>query len=338
MAASYYNFDAPTMLNDPPMFYAPSDIAVIRSRWTADVRVQLPGGQSFGFDLREPDSNYAKYLNDVVTNGLWGNSRAGNITNWVVSGSDPYQVTSGDSYSRWAFDARNYFTYDGGTYDVVLDVSSGTPSLSVAPAAGTVGTPADARNNIAVINSNGETVYTYIPNPPFRSVFDLYKVIDSAENPTTFPLNSQAGYYTLSTDADGFTPYDNDYPASPDQYQTFSGPSAFRYVARWDDRQCEFIPIANYLDDIAPYITCRSYVYRVDAAGAVETSGGTEGAVIDTAAIQRDRGKSAVVDVGPMWSRRNDIPALNDLQASEGLTLPDRDLSYRILWFNDERK
>ena len=48
--------------------------------------------------------------------------------------------------------------------------------------------------------------------------------------------------------------------------------TAADYVARWDDQQCEFIPIANYLDDIAPYVTCRSYVYRVEAAGAVETS------------------------------------------------------------------
>ena len=40
---------------------------------------------------------------------------------------------------------------------------------------------------------------------------------------------------------------------------------------------------ADWLDDVAPFLTCRSYVFRVDAAGSVEVSGGTQTAVLDTA-------------------------------------------------------
>lgn len=333
--ASFYNFD-PTTANGA-MFYSPSDIAVIRDRWEANVSVLLPGGQSFNLAFREPESNYAKYLNDVAMNGLWGDDRAGSLANWITGGPDPYQVDGGDNYSRWAFDARNYFTYSAGQLNVLLDASSGTPSLSISPAPGTQGLPEDARNNIAIIDSNGETAYTYIANPPFRSLYDLYKVIDDQQSPATFPLDSQGSYFSLRLDANSFTPFDNDYPTSPTLYQTFSGPSVFKYVARWDDENCEFIPIANFLDDIAPYVTCRSYVFRVDAAGAVETSGGTEGALVDTSTIQRDRGKSAVIDVGPLWSRRVDTLELDDVQRSQGLKSADRDVSYRILWYKDDR-
>jgi hypothetical protein len=332
MAASYYNFDAGQY-----MFYSPSDIAVVRDRWTANVSVVIAAtGNNFSFNIFEPASDYAKYLNDVAHNGAWDDNRAGEMTDW--DGSGLYQVGT-DNYSRWAFDARNYFTYPGGEYDISLSVDTdGNVTFNPpTPVPGTFGEPADARNEIAIIDSNEIAAHTYIPNPPFRHLFDLCKVIDARYDPQTFPLEDIGAGYYMETDDDGFTPEDADYWNNPGSttYQVFSGPSAFRYVARWDDERSEFIPIANYLDDIAPYVTCRSYVFRVDAYGAVTASGGTAGAMVDTAKISRDRGKSAIIDVGPLWSRR-DAPLLNQVVQGAGMTAPDRDLSYRILWYNEE--
>lgn len=337
MAATYYNFDAGEY-----MFYSPSDIAVVRDRWEADVNVtvQLPSGPlSFSRHLFEPPANYAKYLNDVMHNGAWDSNRGGEMGDWVGSGL--YQVGN-DHYSRWAFDARNYFTYPGGEYDIGVTFDPATGDVTFTPPTpvpGSFGLPEDARNEIAIIDSNEITAHTYIANPPFRHLFDLFKVIDAVYEPQTYPLEDIGTGYYLETDDDGFTPEDGDYAANPSNtsYQVFSGPSAFRYVARWDDERSEFIPIANYLDDIAPYVTCRSYVFRVDAYGAVTASGSTAGALVDTAKISRDRSKSAIIDVGPMWARR-DAPLLNDILQGAGITAPDRDLSYRILWYNDETR
>ncbi len=333
--AGYYNIDP-----DAYQFYSPSDIAVVRDRWQADVLLTAeisPGQwQTFQVDIYEPVSNYAKYLNDLVHNGHWETDRAGEMSEW--SGSGLYQVGN-DHYSRWAFDARNYFTYPGGEYDVQLTVDNAgnITSFTFDAVPGTFGEPQDARNEIGIIDSNDVTAYSYIPNPPFRNLFDLYKVIEGPADARTFPLDDTSGNYYLELDSDGFTPDDADFDSNPSAttYQVFSGPSAFRYAARWDDERGEFIPIANYLDDIAPYVTCRSYVYRVEASGAVTASGGAAGALVDTAKISRDRSKVAVVDVGPLWSRR-DAEVLDDVLQGAGLTSRDRDLSYRILWYRDD--
>jgi len=95
--------------------------------------------------------------------------------------------------------------------------------------------------------------------------------------------------------------------------------------------------VANYLDNIAPYVTCRSYVFRVEAYGGVTATGGTGGAFVDTARISRDRSKKAILDVGPMWARRN-VSSMSQTQSAAGLTAPDRELSYRVLWYSDNER
>ena len=323
MAATYYNFDNGNPLE---MFYSPSDIAVVRDRWTMDIDLNILGN-TVNIDYSEPESNYAKYLNDVMHNQLWEDNRTGEMGDWAGTGQ--YQA-DGDNYSDWAFDARNYFTYDGAEIDVSVTITSPTsPPVITVNSIGGGGAPEDARNNIAIIDSNGVTAYTYIPNPPFRHLFDLYKVIDNSQLPDTFSLDSTGGGGSIRLE--GATEPDYDYSYTN---QVFSGPSAFRYVARWDDERCEFLPVANYLDDIAPYVTCRSYVFRVEANGAVTASGGVTGAVVDTARISRDRSKMAIVDVGPLWARRDNFAA-NDLLSSFGLTTQDKSMSYRVLWYTD---
>ncbi|MBN2081879.1 hypothetical protein JW859_06675 [bacterium] len=337
MAASYYNFDN---ANNWSMFYAPSDVAVVRERWTADVNlaIQLPVGTwlNYTYQFYEPASNYAKYLNDVAHNGFWEDNRAGEMSDWAGTGL--YQVGS-DNYSRWAFDSRNYFTYSGGEFTVGVSIDSVGNVTFTAPTPTTApGEPMDARNEIAIIQSNDMTAYTYISNPPFRHLFDLYKVIDADEDPHTYDLDATGANPTMEINGDNFAA-DSGSGMDPDDWNTqvFSGPSAFRYEAFWDDQNCEFIPVANYLDDIAPYVTCRSYVFRVEAYGGVTASGGTGGAFVDTARISRDRAKKAIIDVGPMWARRN-VNQLNQTMQAVGLSAPDREMSYRVLWYSDNEQ
>src|SRR5690606_25434351 len=137
-------------------------------------------------------------------------------------------------YSRWSFDARNYFTYAGGEFDVFIDPNTG--SISVNPVS-SPGDPADARNRIGVFESNGETAYGFIPNPPFRSIYDLFKVIDydvyssifGANHPSTFAFNGSE--LVLADDRTTITNRAN----LSVNAQDFSGPSVFRYEAYWDD-------------------------------------------------------------------------------------------------------
>jgi len=332
MAATYYNFDNG---NPAEMFYSPSDIAVIRDRWHLNVNlVDRSGLFSFNQEFDEPETNYAKYLNDVAHNQYWEDNRSGELADW--SGTGQYQVGN-DHYSRWAFDARHYFNYAGADVEATVEFDSLDPTFIPVVSGISVtggGQPEDARNNVAIIDSNGVTAYTYMPNPPFRHIFDLYKVIDDGQSPHPLALDGDTSDEYLDLETDSSDPEYRFTPNVAGDYEVFSGPSAFRYVARWDDQRCEFLPIANYLDDIAPYVTCRSYVFRVEANGAVTASGGTAGAMVDTARIERDRSKTAIVDVGPLWARR-DVSASSDLLASFGLSVPDRSMSYRILWYTD---
>jgi hypothetical protein len=324
MAAAYYSFD-----NGDYMFYSPTDIAMVRERWRADVAI-LTSDARYDREFYEPAGNYAKYLNDVVMNDLWDSDRGPHWATWATTGL--YQDPN-TNYSRWAFDARNYFTYPAGDIDVTIDWTDPTnPTISSMSIAG--GEDAGyARNRMAIVESNEVTGYTYIPNPPFRHLFDLFKVIDDAQLPESFEIADQGGYYQLEVEPSGDV--DEDFSTTN---QVFSGPSVFRYEARWDDQRCEFLPIANYLDDIAPYVTCRSYVFRVEANGAVTASGGAGGAVVDTARFSRDRSKTAVVDVGPLWARRDAAPVLDDVQQGAGYTARDRNRTYRILWYKDESR
>lgn len=326
MAASYYDFDG-----TGDMFYSPSDIAIVREPWSGNATVDVLGDGSIVVNTQftEPASNYAKYLNDVVTNGTFGADR-GNFwaAGWAGTGLYP---DGGNNYSRWAFDARNYFTYDGGELTAFIDLSNpDNNTFNFTP--GTLGLASDARNRVGIIQSNDEVAYSYIPNPPFRNLFDLYKVIGPNQNASPYPLVDNGGAFTLELNSSGLTPN-----AAASDYEVYSGPSLFRYVSRWDDETGEFIPIANYLDDIAPYVTCRSYVFRVNAIGAVTATGGSAGALVDTAKISRDRSRTAVIDTGPIWARRN----IQDQQAQQSLINPlirsrDPNRSYSFVWYKDE--
>jgi hypothetical protein len=299
MAANYYNLARG--LNGDYTFYAPSDIAVVRQPYDINVTIDVDGDgvdpEDFRFEQKEPAGNYAKYLNDVVTNGQWDDSGGRPDGNGVWSSSGLYQY-GGSNYSQWGFDARNYFSYFGGAYDVVVRLPSGggTPTITVNQTAA-AGTPADARNQIGVFESNGETAYGFIPNPPFRSVMDLYKVIDADTwttlfgngVPNTFQLDS--GQMELTTDHISLT------------NSVFSGPSVFMYSCYWDEDAAEFVARRNFIDDIAPFVTCRSYVYRVDASGGVVTNS-TQGADEESSRINRDRTRTAIIDVGKLSAGR----------------------------------
>jgi len=209
----------------------------------------------------ETDEDYARYLNDTLDNR--------------TVPPDPLGIDTSAG-----FDARNYFTYNPLNNE----------------------TRADARNEIAIINSNGETGFTYIPNPPFMSIFDLYKVVGVSDpdlyalldpNPRTFRVVDEDGdgiRDKVETDANGFSTV----------ARTLSGPSLFRYVEVWDEKENRFIVIANYLDDIAPYITTRTYTYRIKGFGGVNISGYGETAPVTIDRIVRDRSVTKIVDVGKM--------------------------------------
>ncbi len=330
IAGSYYNFDS-----NGYMFYSPTDVAVVRDRWQALVQIDNNGDGDANdagdsrFNTYEPPGNYAKYLNDTVNaTDFWATGR-GAGTGWdQLTGA--YQFNSAGPNSRWGFDARNYFSYSGGQVQVLVNGVTGT--LTVTPISG-VGSPSDARNKMAVIGSNGETAYTYIPNPPFRHLFDLFKVIDDSAGGNTFGLSSNQ--LTLAGDRTTATGGVNSFT----NVQRFSGPSLFRYSAYWDDDRSEFVPLQNYLDDIAPYITCRSYVFRVDSAGAVVASGGDAGALVDSAKVSRSRSKSAVIDTGKLFSRRAGSQTDQILSDIFGLeTNTDTERNYKVLWMRDERQ
>jgi hypothetical protein len=249
----YYNLDRSV---EGLLFYAPSDIAVVRDQaWY------------------ETDEEYAKYLNDTLDNGT------------TLDGDDPLGL---DAYR--GFDARQYFTYDA--------VNE---------------TRADARNNIAIVNSSGETAYTYIPNPPFSNIFDLYKVVgvlndamydDLMDNgnlaPETFEVEDTNG----DSNMDDVLVDTNDFST---RMRTLSGPSLFRYAERWDAENNEYVAIANYLDDIAAYITTRSYVFRIEGVGGVGISGGSQAAPVSFDRIERDRAIERVIDVGKMNTAKADV-------------------------------
>jgi len=63
----------------------------------------------------------------------------------------------------------------------------------------------------------------------------------------------------------------------------------------------------------------------------VDVSGGSQTAVLDTASIQRDRQKTAVIDVGPQDARSDLFLGLLGTQIP-GQTLPPRQESYRVLY------
>jgi hypothetical protein len=88
--------------------------------------------------------------------------------------------------------------------------------------------------------------------------------------------------------------------------RTLSGPSLFRYAEYWDAEINEFKPIANYLDDIAPYVTTRSYTFRIVGMGGVSISGGGMTAPVNTDQIDRDRVIERVIDIGKMHTPRRD--------------------------------
>jgi hypothetical protein len=321
-AGEYYNFD-----NSQYMFYAPTDVAVVRAPGQVTVQIDSnnDGVPDQSFSASELPSNYAKYLNDLSSNRLWEDNRGPYYNGpggWASTGLVP-SSSSADNYSGWSFDARNYFAYRSGSATVSLNTQTGATSVTTTPA----GTPADARNQIGIIASNGITSYSYIANPPFHNIYDLFKIIDDGEGsaanqgPDSFVLDSTSDASMQVDSATGLTP----------GVRVFSGPSTFRYVERWDDQAGEFITVANYLDDIAPYITCRSFVFRVDAAGAVDVSGGAQTAVLDTSSIQRDRQKTAIIDVGPQ-DARSDLYLGEEGEDLNDTPAPPRQQSYRVLY------
>jgi hypothetical protein len=322
MAGQYYNFDPAAYL-----FYSPSDAAFVRTPVHIDVQIDSNGDgvPDALFRTSEDPGNYAKYLNDVTGNREWGDNRGpyySGAGGWETTGLVP--SSTGTNPSAWSFDARNYFNYDAGTTTVNLNLLGG--GLTITSTAGE--TVADARNRQGIISSNGVTAYTYIPNPPFRSVYDLLKVIDDGPDnlgflnfaPRSFPLDGTSEA-SMTLSALGLAT----------GRRVFSGPSEFRYEEVWSERASEFLPITNWLDDVAPFLTCRSYVFRVDAAGSVEVSGGTQTAVLDTASMQRDREKTAVIDVGPEGAK-TDLFLGFPAQDVPGQAAPPRQHSYRILY------
>jgi len=227
----------------------------------AVVREQLAG---------ETEEDYARYLNDTLDNRADPNADG-------VTGDD------------MGFDAREYFTYD---------TVNGEDR-------------ADARNRVAIIQSNGETGFTYMPNPPFRSLFDLYKVIGVSDpdlyaliapDPRSFDVQDDEspddpdGIFELRLDSDGFSAL----ASGAESVRTLSGPSLFRYAEVWDDRENRFVVVANYLDDIAPYVTTRSYTFRTSGVGGVSISGESEVVPVALDRVQRDRSVTKVIDVGKL--------------------------------------
>lgn len=296
MSANYYNITKG--IGGEYMFYAPSDVAVVREPWKANVTIDVDGDgvdpEDFRFQTTEPPGNYAKYLNDVELNNTWVTGRSDPGAFWSASGLYPYN----SYYSHWAFDARNYFTYDGGEFNVTVRIPAGggTPTITTTQAVAP-GVPGDARNKIGVFESNDETAYGFIPNPPFRSVMDLYKVIDNDAWTALFG-NAVPNTFQLTS---GQMQLDSDYRSTTSQQ--FSGPSVFMYSSRWDEASAQFLPTRNMIDDIAQYCTCRSYVYRVEASGGVVTSS-SGGADLESSRINRDRTRTAIIDVGKMNTGR----------------------------------
>ncbi len=174
------------------------------------------------------------------------------------------------------FDARHYFVYD---------TSQGEDR-------------SDARNRIAIINSNGESGYTFIPNPPFQSIFDLYKVVGVSDPDLYALVDPNPRSFDLYQNGDGIK-FDPTTFFTVNE-RTLSGPSLFRYSEIWDWRENRFLPTANYLDDIAPYITTRTYMYRILGIGGVDISGLTENNPVTLDRIDRDMSKEIIIDAGNM--------------------------------------
>jgi hypothetical protein len=329
MAAGYYNFGGGQY-----MFYSPSDVAYVRppARFAFDINGDGVPDTDY---INEPASNYAKYMNDVMNNTPWEDNRydSAGFELWADTGLTP----GPDYYSRWSFDARNYF-YHGTTPTVMLTLNLGTGAVAVDAAHSTVDSVSAGRNKLAIVESNGETAYAYLDNPPFRSLFDLYKVINASQAPDTFGLSGTGSDLFLNLYDGSGTTVEGTTVLNQDEIwrnaQVFSGPSMFRYACHWYEEAGEFIPVANYLDDLAPFVTCRSYVFRVEAVGAVTASGGNAGAVLDTARISRDRSKEAIVDVGPLWTRTG-ASALSDTEAYNGLRARGRQNDFNILYYRD---
>jgi len=199
------------------MFYAPTDVAVVRSpvQITVQIDSNNDGIPDQLFRSSELPSNYAKYLNDVSSDRLWQDNRGpyfGGAGGWEATGLVP---TSGAAnYSSWSFDARNYFTYQSGSATVSFNAQTGTASVATTAA----GSPTDARNKIGVLNSNGVTAYSYIPNPPFHNIYDLFKIIDNGEAPNSFQIDGATDAELDFDPATGLTP----------GVRVFSGPSLGR--------------------------------------------------------------------------------------------------------------
>ena len=252
-AGNYFNVENGTF-----KFYAPSDIAVVRS--------QMPG---------ETDESYAKYLNNVLYNN-------------VAPPTDLFVTDQPEGA-----DARYYFTYS---------VSLGQ-------------TRADARNDIAMLYSQGQVAYDWIPNPPFENVFDLYKVVDTARDAN---LDPQVNDFTVDQ-ATG-RPREGTDDLSSD-IRVFSGPSVFKYAEKWDFSSNTYRVLSNYLDDVAPYFTTRSYVFGITGTGAIPSTSSSQTSVLATENVARDRTVEQIVDVGKLWTR--DVDPLSNQQ---------RKLSYKVLY------
>lgn len=240
----------------------------------------------------ESDSDYAKYLNHVSEN-------------------------DGDG-----FDARYYFTYDE---------SAGE-------------TAADARNRIAIVRNtdsegNEHVVFSWISNPPFQSIYDLFKVLGMAENnaglnpnPTDFTIDTTTGRPNYST------------TSANRNERVFSGPSVFRYIERWVPTEPaasggtnhawkgRYEVVTNYLSDIAPYLTVRSYVFRVEGKGVIPTSQIGAGNAFQTGRLSRDKNVMAIVDTGPLYTSQEG-GLFRGLFG--GSIAPNDRLSHKVLYWQD---
>jgi hypothetical protein len=232
---------------------------------------------------------------------------------YAVYLNNVFDNDDGDGY-----DARYYITYDEEAGETVET----------------------ARNKLAVIQSNGQVAYSWMPNPPFQSVYDLYKVLGEAAdftrlnpNPIDFEIDAATGRPSYDESA-----MNTIGDADIGNVRVYSGPSVFKYVERWVSGEGSghairgrYEVVTNYLADIAPYITTRGYVFRVEGRGALPTTNADQGNALMGGRISRDKNVLAIVDIGPL----NTAPE-SSLFNPEGFE-PEQRLTHKVIYRQDTK-
>ncbi len=295
--ANYYNLDIKQGGSGSPyyyQFYAQADAEVVRLQ-----------------NSNETDEEYARYLNNVLIQSY--SNPGATITQPPHDNRDLAYATANDR-SRTGFDARYYLTYS----------TQGVPQER-----------RNARNKQGMIYTPSEVAYTWMPNAPFMDPFDLLNVIDHSE------LSSNSLAFNNATDNSN-TAWDDRYdnfelngagdvvPISgtdsrSSTWRLFTGPSLFRYAEVFNRSLQEYQVVCNYLDDIAPFITTRSYVYRISAVGAIPNTVTSTDDKLSPGTLSRNRKLTAIVDVGDMYVGR-DVDSVKNPYLGNA----------RILWIQDE--